>query len=116
MCFAETERYANEVIAYCATLGESVGSGYKDLSLDYLADFWLDESSGSSTNAYRCFETLTSVSKATSSKLQDCFSAPESHVCRKMRYFKMYKSGKLDYCRQHRLESLKNCYALVKSR
>lgn len=41
----ETERYANEVIAYYATsLADLVGEGYKDASLDYLANFWLDES------------------------------------------------------------------------
>lgn len=43
--YADTERYANEIIAYYATIGETVGAGYKDCSLDYLADFWLDESS-----------------------------------------------------------------------
>ena len=42
---SDTERYANEVIAYFATqLPESAGTGFKDASLDYLADFWLDES------------------------------------------------------------------------
>ena len=42
---ADTERYANEVIAYFATqLAEAAGTGFKDASLDYLADFWLDES------------------------------------------------------------------------
>ena len=44
--FADTERSANEAIAYYATImGEDLHPGQKDVSLDYLADFWLDESS-----------------------------------------------------------------------
>lgn len=44
--FTETERCANEAIAYYATtIGEEPEPGQKDVSLDYLADFWLDESS-----------------------------------------------------------------------
>lgn len=44
----DTERAANEVIAYYSTqLADLVGSAYKDASLDQLADFWLDESSTS---------------------------------------------------------------------
>lgn len=43
---ANTERYANEAIAYYATtVGEEAHPGQKDVSLDYLADFWLDRSS-----------------------------------------------------------------------
>jgi hypothetical protein len=43
---ADTERYANEAIAYYATtVGEEAQLGQKDVSLDYLADFWLDNSS-----------------------------------------------------------------------
>jgi hypothetical protein len=42
----ETERSANEVIAYYATtLAEDLEPGQKDVSLDYLADFWQDECS-----------------------------------------------------------------------
>lgn len=44
--FADTERQANEAIAYYATtMGEEGLPGQKDVSLDYLADFWLDDSS-----------------------------------------------------------------------
>ena len=44
--FEGTERYANELIAYYATsVGDDIGEGFRDCSLDYLADFWLDESS-----------------------------------------------------------------------
>lgn len=43
---ADTERAANEVIAYYSTqLEDLVGPTYKDASLQHLADFWLDESS-----------------------------------------------------------------------
>lgn len=44
--FVDTERYANEAIAYYATtIGEEPYPGQKDVALDYLADFWLDGSS-----------------------------------------------------------------------
>lgn len=44
--FADTERCANVAIAhYATTVGEDLVPGQKDVSLDYLADFWLDESS-----------------------------------------------------------------------
>ncbi|KAL7006212.1 hypothetical protein EMMF5_004333 [Cystobasidiomycetes sp. EMM_F5] len=42
---ASTERAANEVIAYYATsIGDDAGEHVKDLSLDYLAEYWQDES------------------------------------------------------------------------
>lgn len=44
--FVDTERYANEAIAYYATtIGEERVAGQKDVALDYLADSWLDDSS-----------------------------------------------------------------------
>lgn len=44
--FADTERAANEAIAYYSTqLVDLVGPALRDASLDHLADFWLDESS-----------------------------------------------------------------------
>lgn len=58
--FADTERYANEAIAYYATtIGEEPYPGQKDVSLDYLADFWLDESSTSAGFTSRKLPSLS---------------------------------------------------------